>query len=288
MSIISAETKRSGELAALTQAESTYIILMHDGNGLKQITLDAALSGLVYNNAGAHNAIYRGKYLGDTVTAEQWAQIKAGTFKDMYVGDYWVINGVTWRIGGFDYWYGTGDTACSLHHILIVPDSCIATGVKMNDTAITTGAYVGSDYYTGNHSNTGKATAKNAIEAAFGAAHILSHREYLKNATSNGYESAGSYYDSTFELMTEQMVYGGKIFGNVVCGTNVPQAHTIDNAQIPLFAHDHSKICNRSPWWLRDVVSSPYFAIVSSYGDAYYDNANLALGIRPAFGIYQS
>ena len=59
--------------------------------------------------------------------------------------------------------------------------------------------------------------------------------------------------------MTEHMVYG-KQFGSVSDGTNVPANYTIDNAQLPLFAHDHSKICNRANWWLRDVVSSAYFA----------------------------
>ena len=36
-------------------------------------------------NAGAHNAIYRGKYLGTSVTAAQYAAIAAGTFDDLYI-----------------------------------------------------------------------------------------------------------------------------------------------------------------------------------------------------------
>lgn len=31
---------------------------------------------------------------------------------------------------------------------MIVPDTCIANGVKMNNSNITTGAYIGCDYYT--------------------------------------------------------------------------------------------------------------------------------------------
>lgn len=34
-----------------------------------------------YDNAGYHNSVFRGKYLGTSVTAEQHAQIAAGTFK---------------------------------------------------------------------------------------------------------------------------------------------------------------------------------------------------------------
>lgn len=236
------------------------------------------------NNAGFHNSIFRGKNLGTSVTADQYAAISAGTFKDMFIGDYWVINGVNWRIAAFDYWWNNGDTACSKHHIVIVPDSSLATA-KMNNTSITTGAYVGSDFYTGANSNTGKATARTAINNAFGSAHILTHREYLKNAVTNGYESAGAWYDSTFELMTEQMVYGCKVFGNVINGTNVPESYTIDNAQLPLFALDHSKICNRGGWWSRAVVGSTYFAFMDAGGGCYYANAGATIGIRPAFGI---
>ena len=235
-------------------------------------------------NAGFHNSIYRGKKLGTSVSADQYAAISAGTFEDMFIGDYWEINSVKWRIAAFDYWFGYGDTACAAHHVLIVPDSNLATA-KMNNSNVTTGAYVGSDYYTGANSNTGKATAKSAIEAAFGAGHILSHREYLKNAVTNGYESAGAWYDSTFELMTEQMVYGCKVFGNCTNGTNIPASYTIDTAQLPLFALDHSKICIRAAWWLRDVVSGTFFAFVDYFGDCSYNYASNARGIRPAFAI---
>ena len=234
--------------------------------------------------AGYHNSIYRGKNLGTSVTAAQYAEISAGTFGDLFIGDYWVINNVNWRIAAFDYWMNYGDTACATHHVVIVPDSSLADA-KMNNSNVTTGAYLGSDFYTGSNSNTGRSTMNTAINNAFGSAHILSHREYLKNAVTNGYESGGTWADSTAELMTEQMVYGCQIFGNVTCGTNVPASYTTDHAQLPLFALDHSRICNRGLWWLRGVVSGTLFALVHHYGYAYYGSASHALGIRPAFGI---
>jgi hypothetical protein len=284
MSVISTEKKKIMELEALAKAESTYNMLVHDGNGLKRIPLDLAMTGLIYNNAGAHNAIYRGKYLGDHVTDEQWTEIHNGTFRDMYVGDYWVINGITWRIAAFDYWLNHGDTACTKHHIVIVPDSILAS-CKMNDTNITTGAYIGSDFYTGANGNTGRATARTAINNAFGSGHILTHREYIQNAVTNGYESACAWYDSTFELMTEQMVYGNNVFHNVQNGTNIPPSYTIDTAQLPLFAFDHSRICNRAYWWLRGVASAASFCIVNGNGNCDYTAASLTYGVRPAFGI---
>ena len=254
-------------------------------------SLKGDIAPLIYNNAGAHNAVYRGKNLGTSVTASQWAAISDGTFADMYIGDYWVINSIPWRIAAFDYWYRFGDTECTTHHAVIVPDINLlnvdgSTTHWMNATETTSGAYVGSDFYTGNNGNTGKAQCRSMAQSAFGSAHILTHKEFLKNAVNNGYESSGAWYESEIEIMSEKMVYGCGIFGNQSSGTNIPAAYTIDNAQLPLFALDHSKICNRTHWWLRNVVSASDFAFVGDSGVANYASAPFAwVGVRPAFGI---
>lgn len=243
---------------------------------------------LIPDGAAAHNAIYRGKYLGDSVTAAQWAEIKAGTFHDLFIGDYWTIGGVNWRIADFDYWYGTGDTECTAHHIVIVPDTVLYSA-KMNESNVVTGAYVGSKMYTSN-----LATAITTINSAFGSTHILEHKTYLKNAVSGGYESAGAWYSRKVDLMTEEMVYGTVEFKNRTQGTNFAYQHTVENAQLNLFRHDHSRTIARdgnnarSGWWLRDVAGSAAFATVGGGGHATYDGASASRGVRPAFGIYQS
>lgn len=230
-------------------------------------------------NAGFHNSVYRGKSLGSTVTAAQWAAIKAGTFEDMYIGDYWTIGGIDYRIAAFDYYYKTGDTSCETHHVVLVPDTNMYTHV-MNDTNITDGAYVGSKMYTA-----GLTQAKTTINNAFGSAHILKHRQYLQNATSNGISTGGAWYDSTVELMTEQNVYGCKIFGDVVHGTTFPNNYTIDKSQYPLFKFRPDMISNRQWFWLRDVANASGFANVNGNGAANHGNASSASGVRPAFSI---
>ena len=235
---------------------------------------------LLYNNAGAHNAVYRGKELGTAVTDAQWAAIAAGTFEDMYIGDYWTIGDITYRIAAFDYYYKTGDTSCDTHHVTLVPDSGIGQSIVMNDTNVTTGAYVGSKMYT-----EGLNEAKNMINAAFGTSHILNHRQYLQNAVTSGYASASSWYDSTVELMTEQNVYGCKIFGNVLNGTTTPHSQTVDKSQYPLFKFRPDMISNNRWFWLRDVASSSQFSRVDGSGYAYFGNASLTSGVRPAFSI---
>ena len=238
---------------------------------------------LLAPNAGAHNAIYRGKSLGSEVTAEQYAAIDAGTFEGLYIGDYWTIGGVNYRIAHFDYWLHTGNTECTTHHVVLVPDAALYTA-KMNDSNVTTGAYVGSAMYTTNLEQ-----AKTTINTAFGASHILNHREYLANemkATADPtYESGGNWYDSTVELMNERMVYGADVFHNVEVNGAIPTNYTIDKSQLALFALDPSRICNRAYWWLRCAVSAVRFAFVNNTGLADYNGAGSALGVRPAFGI---
>lgn len=285
--------KKMADLTALQAVADSDMLFIHDGNGLKKVSAGALkkdladlitahktiLDKVTARGAGAHNSIYRGINLGTSVTAAQFAAIKAGTFDDMYIGDYWVIGGVTYRIAAFDYYLRAGDTDMTTHHVTLVPDANMYTHV-MNDTNITTGGYVGSKMYT-----EGLEQAKTTINTAFGSAHVLTHRQYLCNAVTNGKPSGGSWYDSTVELMTEQNCYGGKVFGAGNDGSTVPSLYTVDKSQFPLFAFRPDMISNRQWFWLRDVVSAAGFAGVNANGRAYYNYASNANGVRPAFSI---
>lgn len=293
MSVISVQTKKFGDLDTILTAGDDSLLLIHDGTGVKTIStanfkkdlkeymegVNTILAQLTYDNAGAHNSIYRGKNLGTTVTEEQWEAISSGTFTDLYIGDYWVIGGVNWRIAAFDYYLNCGDTSFTKHHAVIVPDTCLYSA-QMNTTNVTTGAYKGSAMYTANLTQ-----AKSTINSAFGSSHVLSHRIYLSNATSNGRASAGEWTDSTVDLMCEHMVYGSGIFSPVSDGSNVPNNYRVEKGQLPLFALEPSRICNRDTWWLRDVITAANFAIVDDIGNADFYYASYSYGVRPAFCI---
>ena len=293
MSVISVQTKKFGDLDTILTAGDDSRLLIHDGTGVKTIStanfkkdlkeymegVNTILAQLTYDNAGAHNSIYRGKNLGTTVTEEQWEAISSGTFTDLYIGDYWVIGGVNWRIAAFDYYLNCGDTSFTKHHAVIVPDTCLYSA-QMNTTNVTTGAYKGSAMYTANLTQ-----AKSTINSAFGSSHVLSHRIYLSNATSNGRASAGEWTDSTVDLMCEHMVYGSGIFSPVSDGSNVPNNYRVEKGQLPLFALEPSRICNRDTWWLRDVITAAAFAHVAGAGNANYLYASDSRGVRPAFCI---
>lgn len=240
--------------------------------------IDGNEVGVIAGNAGAHNCVYRGKYLGSSVTAEQYSAISSGTFDGLYIGDYWTIDGINYRIAAFDYYWNSGITALTTHHAVIVPDSCLYS-YAMNDSNTTNGGYVGSKMYTD-----GLTQAKSIINLAFNG-HVFKPRLYLVNATANGKASAGDWYYSEVDLMNEQMVYGSNIFSSVSDGTKIPTNQRVEKTQLPLFAFNPGLINNRTSWWLRDIITSTYFARISAYGVSNYDNASTSLGVRPSFCI---
>ena len=128
------------------------------------------------------NSTYSGNFLGSRFTEAQSKAIRAGTFDGMRLGDFWRINGVSWRIADFDYLIRTGKTDKSKHHVMIVPD-WILYKARMNSTNTTSSGYAGSEMR-----QTGLNSAKDMIEGAFGTRHILP--------------------DYGIALMTKEMIFG--------------------------------------------------------------------------------
>lgn len=230
----------------------------------------------------SHKCVYRGASLGTSLTSEQKSKIADGSFDGLYVGDYWTINGRVYRIADINYYYNSGDTAFTKNHLVIIPDASFGSD-KMNDTNITTGAYKGSKMYTDPSSVLN--TARTTIANDFGSA-LATHRIYLQNTVTNGYASAGEWTDSTVDLMNEPMVYGSYIFTPAGNGSIVSNRYTVEKSQLALFRLNHRMINPGRYWyWLRDVVSSAFFAFVAGHGLADYGNASNSGGVRPDFCI---
>ena len=109
----------------------------------------------------------------------------------------------------------------------------------------------------------------------------------MTNAVTNGRPSGGAWYDSTVELPNECMMYGHLHFSPTSDGSSIPYIYTIDKTQLSLFALRPALIVDRShAQWLRDVVSSAYFARVTDDGITnYYHGASDSCGVRPVFAI---
>lgn len=238
--------------------------------------LDNILDGAVYRTS-----IYRGKNLGNAFTDEQKAHIADGTFKGFFIGDYWKINNTNWRIADIDYWLGTGDAHCWIHHLNIVPDGGIGSA-SMNDSNTTEGGYILSKMYKTNLNAT-----RNKIKTIFGSDNILEHRELFTNSVTNGYPSAGAWYNSTIDLMNEPMVIGGYECSSVSnVGQAVPYVYTIDDVQLALFRLRREFInLHKIDFWLRDIASSNSFVYRINYGYNIAGGASAVMSIRPIFGL---
>lgn len=269
------------ELTQINELVSGNKLLVGTTDGNKAIAAEDALFAMLDGFAPVElrRVLFRGKNLGTALTAVQKAAIKDGSFKGMFLGDYWSIGGRIWRIVDMDYWYNCGDTAFTSHHLVIMPDEALYNA-QMNTTNVTTGGYVGSAMYKSNLAN-----AKTIVNAAFQGS-VLTHREYLCNAVANGRPSGGAWFDSSIELPNEPMMYGHPHFSPTSDGSTVPSIYTISKTQLALFMVCPRFIVNRSyNQWLRNVVSSAHFARVSHDGNADCYYASDSCGVRPVFPV---
>lgn len=277
-------------ISGVTMSELTQVNALATGNkiligtteGNKAIAAEDAIFAMLdaFAPAELRRTVFRGKNLGTAFTSAQKAAIKDGTFKGFFLGDYWVIGGYTWRIVDFDYWLRCGDTECTTHHLVIMPDVALYNA-QMNTTNTTEGGYINSAMHKTNIAN-----AKTIVKSAFGSTSILTHREWLTNAVSNGKPSGGGWFNSDIEIPCEIQMYGHLHVSPTSDGSSVPAIYTVNKSQFALFAACPKFITDRSHnQWLRDVVSSAYFAVVNDVGPASYAGALFSYGVRPVCGI---
>ena len=259
------------------------------------------------DGAEAHNAMWGGRditaaFNNGTVSAN----IANGTFKDIFPGDYITKQvtipqvladdgttvlfaggtyAVNWVIADCDYWINKGDThpGMTTHHVAIVPQQLIFVA-RMNPTNTTEGGYAGSEMYK--KIITACATG---IVNAFGSSHILTFRDGISNSVDTSHVSSGipqfvgtpgwggEWVSVQCNLMSEKMVYGAPI-----CSAGAMD-NTVATRQMSAFRLSERSInYSRRWWWLRDVASSAYFAVVGGDGGAGALPASFADGgVRP-------
>jgi len=265
-------------------------------------TINTKLDRIYTNNAGAHNAMYRGNNLG-VFSDAQSAAIRAGTFMDIYIGDHWVFSNIpysyvdenddeqsstysgTMRVADLDYYLRAGDTDLTAHHAVVVPDAPMFNA-PMNAENKTEGGYVGSKMRT-----VYLRRAEAIFKACFGENHVLKHRENLVNAIKNGRASNAVCCDSVVELMDERMVYGATQFDSSTPDGSVNpwdtfSMYSVSCKQLNLFRHRPDLISHRQWYWLRNVVSAAFFAGVDTNCSCSCNYATTRNGVRPAALIY--
>ena len=252
------------------------------------------VNAIIPGGAPQHNSLYRGKDLTDYFASGDMSKaIAAGTFDDIFVGDYIkksiTVSGteykdVVWRVGDCDYNYGRGSLNQTVHHVLMVPDTTLGNA-RMNSSNTTAGAYQGSEMWT-----TTIPKYVTGIESAFGSDHVLEHKEILHNnmnadawsAIGNSWKGA-SYTDWS---KTPWATVKVNLFNTMMTyGSGIGSSWTMDyscNKQIALFRLGQNFLPNNW-YWLRDVTTSTYFALAYSDGSASRLDASNAGGVRVYF-----
>ena len=263
-------------------------VLLTDGDsGTKKILAsDAILSMLSILSPKSHRMTYRGKHLGTSLTSTQRANIQNGSFNDLWLGDYWVINDIKWLIVDFDYWYNdmteNGEQVYK-HHLVIMPEKSLYTA-RMNSTNTTEGGYVNSEMYTTNLTQ-----AKTIVDSAFGSA-VLTHGDQMSNAFSNGVPNGQVYLDVTVNLPNETMMYGHPQYRVANMALHFPRIYENKMSQLALFRVCPEFITDRDNalgQWLMDPITAYAFAFVGPDGIAAGHDKNASAGctVRPAFAI---
>lgn len=240
-------------------------------------------------NAGFHNSFYRGKNITDQFqSGVLYQNIANGTFKNLYVGDYFTANyngtPTVFRIAGFNIMLRNGDTSMDKPHAVIVPDNCLENA-PMNDTNTTEGGFSGSKMFT-----VTLPAINEKLVAIFGE-HIFDLRELVSSemnvttlnarSRSNG-GSASNWTWNTVKacLMTEIELMGTNIHSSSGYDTGTGKI------QLPLFRLNNEKTDSTdfSAFWLRNITSSTSFCVYLSKSIG-ADEASQQHGVRPRFII---
>lgn len=271
---------------------NTDDVFLIDGetDGTRTIASKDLYYASIDNAAKASNEVrrfvWRGKQLGDYVTDDQYAEIKAGTFRDLFLGDWWLIGGNYWEIVDFDYWFTSASTyKCIDHHVVIMPHG------TMYDAQWHSATNVNNGYNSSYIHNGGLTSARNTITSLFGADHILSKPEVIISAcSSSGIPISAKAITTTVEIPDEVMIFGERVHQQAVYSTSIPYRVSNSPGQLAGMAVGGrwgTKASSGMSYWLRDICygSTGYVALVDQAGNANRVIATNKAGVRPVFAI---
>ena len=267
-------------------------VMTFNNNSESKTRLKDAYYSMIPDGAQTHNNVFRGSNLG-ALNATHIANIQNGGFHDMFIGDYFSINGSNYVIAGINTKYLHGDTTPLGNHLLLMPDrfSKLEDGTVlrpdgktthyMNDTDTTADGFANTKLY-----KTYMPSIQKKLETDFGS-HLLTFREFVStHVDKSGAPDQGKWCDAKLSIPNEVMVYGTTLNGNNKNGSlyNVGD----DNTQLPLFRLNSDEIINHRDWafWLRDIHSDSEFVSAGDFGPSSWHNASGPWdGIRAFFLI---
>ena len=263
--------------ATNTQLSAVSEKVTENSNNISDINTSLNdIKNTLVDNAGAHNGIFRGKFLGTFNTVDEVKKflsdhkVAEKQYIGLYVGDYLRLNdGVynkDWVIAGFELYNNKGDIPLTVGNIVLIPKTPLVNK-PMNPTNTTEGGY----YNSAMHQTHIPEIVAN-LEKVLGNT-LLTRRCLLSNSVSSTLPSmagAGStgcsirwgWYDCKAVLMSEVEIYGTTLLSS--------SFYDVGEAceKLPIFNFINHVKYSRSCLWLRAVASDGRFVVANGSGDA--------------------
>ena len=217
--------------------------------------------------AVAHNKILRNENLG-VPNDKIYASIRNGSFDDLYIGDYFVINNHKYVIAGLDYLYGAENNSGLGHHALIIDLN--TSSKRLHHSNDLSKGYVDSEMF-----RTTLPNVLSRIKADFGN-HLLSWNEYLTTSVENGYANGGDWFNVQISLPNHMML--GHVYDSLEDNFKNPNGTDynigIEKDALPIFSLDLKSLPKEiyGNWILTRTISvgtKEYNVNISSKGDFY-------------------
>lgn len=291
------------KLVRTTTASSDASILFEEGEH-KYTTGFGDLAYIIAENhinnpMPARRMTFRGKNLGSIVTDKQLKAIDDGSFEDLFLGDYWEINRIRWRIVDIDYWYGVGEGAdkkCWTHHLVIMPDCTISAEANGGGT---TNPSVASGYYGSQIRTVVSRDIKAKVIESFSENLILTRNAFCTNAVTSGRPTGYILTDFSVEVPSSISIFGYKRLSTLTNFTDLANGDLDhDSRQFSLFNVAPKNIIPSSydengnygyefsVYWCRDmaqsVIALVHGGVMSSFGSTI---STTGAKFRPVFGL---
>ena len=243
----------------------------------KKVSMSTLADIFLQPGASSHNAICRGKKLGNALTSEMLASIRDGSFNDLYVCDYIETEDNIYRFMDFDYFLGCCSDASGgrieKHHAILVPDKVMSSSAIDNYPEVTqpkeTHMYVNK-----------LPEITQTLKGIFGNDNVAIMDRVITK-TVNGESTGWDWVNVGADLLTEVMVMGHSSWGQWV-GFQTG----IIKGQLAGFRYSHPLMCSNEDYWLRDKRSATNYALISFDGYSSSDTGSLQHGVRPFFVIW--
>lgn len=259
------------EYPQVTSIQNNDVFLIDGTRGTKTVPQYRMPYALFDGIPEMHTQIFRGNNLGSALTTAQKTAISNGSFTDLWLGDYWLIGGIKYRIADFNYFMRFGSPSTYINHVVVVPDTELGYSTY-SATATATSYYSASI-------RTALTECLSTIRSAFTDANILSIKHNLITEITAAGGVSYTSNTSKLELMTLRQVFGASEYRS----RNARQPQN----QFSLFRVAPKYIIDSEPYYLQDLTvdKGAYYVFEDGFFDTTkYPNEDQK-SLRPFFAL---